>query len=265
MVALKHVLLASLATLAVASPASTQGEKAGGSAANVADHGGPGWAAAGDVAGPHGHGTWHNAGKGGAGDDGHRAPAGMDNDKNKDSQHQARDEDHRNRKWEHVQSPGTDGDDGHHDRHHARDANPSIDLEHDDPILSQMRKMLGGINETNSQEHEGRHHHNRRGVKGIYECMNHNFVAPCKWTEIKSESQCYNAVYNWKGSMGPDKGLCCTIYEKKNCNKDGWQTIDDRFRYPGIADYGKSMLLLNEGFNDEGIVSLKCKFKECAQ
>jgi hypothetical protein len=262
MVVFKHFLLASLATLTVASSASTQWEKAGDSAADVAPQGRPGGAAAGDGAGPHGHGNWqqsgngqadadedknskvpggngggadtHNqhkprdferhdgaatgnnpqgrpsgaqehgswqhSGKGEAGGDTHKPPTGMDDNANKHSQHQARDDSatakhggQRNDKWEHVPTPNKDGDDDHHNRHPTRDANPSIDLDHDDPILSQMRKMLGGDNETDSQEHEGRHHLNRRGVKGVYECMNHDFVSPCKWTEIKSEAQCYNA------------------------------------------------------------------------
>ncbi|EXJ55914.1 hypothetical protein A1O7_08845 [Cladophialophora yegresii CBS 114405] len=270
MVAFKHVLLASLAALAVASPASTQQEKPRSSSASVAHQGGPGWPAAGDGTGPQEHGSWQQAGKGEAGEYAHKVPAGMGNDKNKYSQHQPRNEGampnhqgHSNSKWEHAESPDKNGDDDRHNRHHTRNANPSIDLDHDDPMLSQMREMLGAHNETESHEHEGRHHLGRRGLKGIYECMNHNFVAPCKWTEIKSESQCYNAFYNWKGSMGPDKGLCCTIYEKKNCNKDGWQTIDNVFHYPGIPDYGKSPVLIDNGMNDEGIVSLKCKFKDC--
>ncbi|KIW64702.1 hypothetical protein, variant [Phialophora macrospora] len=339
MVVLKHFVLASLAALTVASSASTQWEKPDGSAADVAHQGRPSGAAADNGAGPHGHGSWQQPGKGQAGydedknrnepggNDGgadkhnqheprdversddaptghtahgrpsgalvsggpqehgsgqhsgkeesgydtHKAPTGMEDNVNKHSKHQAREDatpknwGHRDDKWEYPPSPGKDGDDDHHNRHQTRDANPSIDLDHDDPILSQMRKILAGDNETDSQEHEGRHHLNRRGVKGVYECMNHDFVAPCKWTEIKSESQCYNAVYDARGSMGPDKGLCCTIYEMKNCNSNGWQTIDDRFRYPGIPNYGYSQLLLNEGFNDEGIVSIKCKFRECTK
>ena len=62
--------------------------------------------------------------------------------------------------------------------------------------------------------------------------------------------------------MGPDSGLCCTIYEMKNCNDNGWQTIRG-FAYPGIPDYGHSQLLLDNGFSDEGIVSVKCKFQDC--
>ena len=46
-----------------------------------------------------------------------------------------------------------------------------------------------------NQEDGAGKHLNARGanVKGIYECMNQDFVSPCKWTQLTSESQCYNA------------------------------------------------------------------------
>jgi hypothetical protein len=72
----------------------------------------------------------------------------------------------------------------------------------DDPALARFRKASqpksegdhvdqGSHNET---EHGDGHRLDARGaaVYGIYECMHWNFVAPCKWTQIKSESQCYN-------------------------------------------------------------------------
>ncbi len=60
--------------------------------------------------------------------------------------------------------------------------------------------------------------------------------------------------------MGPSKGLCCTIYQRRNCDKN-WDKIGG-FRYPGIAQYGLSQLLLNEGLGDEGIGSVMCKFTD---
>ena len=60
--------------------------------------------------------------------------------------------------------------------------------------------------------------------------------------------------------MGPDKGLCCTVYEMPNCNDNGWQS-ESGFHYPGIPQYGHSHFLATQGMGDEGPVSVKCKFQ----
>lgn len=59
--------------------------------------------------------------------------------------------------------------------------------------------------------------------------------------------------------MGPDKGLKCTIYERPNCNDKGWNTCGP-FVWPGMADYGKSHLLILNGMNDDGPISIRCKY-----
>ena len=64
-------------------------------------------------------------------------------------------------------------------------------------------------------------------------------------------------MYDGWGSMGPDKGLCCTLYQVENCNTDHWQKIDG-FVWPGIPNYPKSYLLAINGMNTMGPVSIRC-------
>ena len=67
------------------------------------------------------------------------------------------------------------------------------------------------------------------------------------------------------GSMGPDEGMCCEVWEMPNCD-DKWTHVHG-FHWPGIKDYGTSHLLAWDGINDEGIRSARCKFnvaeKDC--
>jgi hypothetical protein len=60
--------------------------------------------------------------------------------------------------------------------------------------------------------------------------------------------------------MGPDKGLCCTIYEALNCNGKGWVVVKG-FHWPGIKYYARSHLLVINNLADEGIGSVKCAWK----
>ncbi|KAJ9604289.1 hypothetical protein H2200_011123 [Cladophialophora chaetospira] len=188
---------------------------------------------------------------------------------NTQTQHQSRDEPNHhgfgNGKWNH---------DGGDERHHRRDAlesrdpSPGTELPNDDPGLLQLRKnYFGGANDDDGQhgatwnetEHDGEGNHvERRAAKvyGVYECMNQNFVAPCVWTQLQ-DNQCYNAKYGQKGSMGPDKGFCCSVYERRDCNDNGWERMDG-FIYPGIGDYGNAQFLIQSGMADEGINSVKC-------
>ncbi|KAJ4512090.1 hypothetical protein HRR75_004990 [Exophiala dermatitidis] len=105
------------------------------------------------------------------------------------------------------------------------------------------------------------HTHEARGtVRGMYECMNKNFVMPCTYTPVTS-GQCYNANYGNQGSMGPDKGLSCTLYERPDCNKinSGWGHAGG-FEWPGIKNYQISYLLTLAGFPDTGPKSYRCTF-----
>jgi len=101
---------------------------------------------------------------------------------------------------------------------------------------------------------------------------------PCKWTPLR-DGQCYNRsvhprkslcrpwtvllthmtrIYDSNGSMGPDKGLTCTVYEQKNCNDNGWNTAPG-WKYPGTANYHTSQFLEDHGMLGNGIISIKCK------
>ena len=282
MVALKYVLLASLATLTVASPTSSQGGKPNATATSVARQGGPSGTASGAGSGDHErgggqHGNGQHSGKGGADDYKHKKPNGNRNgaeqhqprawskhgrtppsgnagSQNQDDgqylakggphynthkntndnhdggdkhgQHHPRDAvfggapagnslhgmaggaptnagagfpDHDgSQQGGHVHggdAPGKDGDDGKHWRRQTRDASSSVDVPDEDPLLERLRQWAqsNGTHEGDPSWDEAKHLRARGDVYGIYECMHHNFVAPCKWTEIKTESTCYNA------------------------------------------------------------------------
>ncbi|KIW21424.1 hypothetical protein PV08_02004 [Exophiala spinifera] len=108
--------------------------------------------------------------------------------------------------------------------------------------------------------HEGgfpRHVRTRATEVGVYECSHQNWVMPCKWTPLR-DGQCYNRIYDSNGSMGPDKGLTCTVYEQKNCNDNGWNTAPG-WKYPGTANYHTSQFLEDHGMLGNGIISIKCK------
>ncbi|KAI1610989.1 hypothetical protein EDD37DRAFT_627811 [Exophiala viscosa] len=111
--------------------------------------------------------------------------------------------------------------------------------------------------EINGTSHE---HEERAAAKvlGIYECMNRKFVAPCQWTPLK-DGECYNRNYGVSGSMGPDKGLTCALYEQPNCNDKGWNRVVP-FVYPGIAEYDNSKLLSDGGMVQYGPISVRCTY-----
>ncbi len=69
--------------------------------------------------------------------------------------------------------------------------------------------------------------------------------------------------YDSYGSMSPDPGLCCSIFQQRNCDGDHWIVIPHQFHAPGIKDYFLSKLLLGWALNDEGINSMTCNFGKC--
>lgn len=64
-------------------------------------------------------------------------------------------------------------------------------------------------------------------------------------------------IYDANGSMGPDKGLTCTVYEQKDCNDKGWNTAPG-WKYPGTPNYHSSQFLEDHGMLGNGIISIKC-------
>lgn len=81
---------------------------------------------------------------------------------------------------------------------------------------------------------------------------------PCIYTPVK-EGQCYNRNYGPNGSMGPDKGLTCVLYEQRDCNDHNWNRARP-FEWPGIPDYQASYLLTRHGFPDIGPSSYRCSY-----
>jgi hypothetical protein len=63
--------------------------------------------------------------------------------------------------------------------------------------------------------------------------------------------------YGKTGSMGPDKGLTCTIYEQPDCNDKGWNTVKN-WVWPGIPVYDASKMLWAAGMATYGPISIKC-------
>ncbi|KIW87899.1 uncharacterized protein Z519_11483 [Cladophialophora bantiana CBS 173.52] len=329
MVVLNHavVLLASLAALAAASPASTQWSKPDASATVVAHHGKPNDVVANGDGKVQEQGNWQHSAAGNDEEEENKSPSEKGKDGGKKNYHQARDEgappEHRtfaehkggdpskgkpsgkdredeNDKHHKVRdedapsghptfaklngddsskdkSSGKDREHGTYKQHHARtedvlatlrrlarqedtvDKQPQ-DADHDHHGHSHDQKMEHeSHNHTETGEHgKGKLHEGRAASqKGVYECANANWLHPCVWTPLK-DGQCYNRLYGRYGSMGPDNGLSCTIYEAPDCNDHGWNTCGP-FVWPGIADYQKSHLLLYYGMADDGPFSIKCK------
>jgi len=96
----------------------------------------------------------------------------------------------------------------------------------------------------------------RSNQLGVYECMNENWILPCIHTPL-ADGQCYNRNYGKTGSMGPDKGLTCTIYEQPDCNDKGWNTVKN-WVWPGIPVYDASKMLWAAGMATYGPISIKC-------
>ncbi|KAJ9613779.1 hypothetical protein H2204_014666 [Knufia peltigerae] len=65
-------------------------------------------------------------------------------------------------------------------------------------------------------------------------------------------------MYDSNGSMGPDKGFTCAVYEQKDCNDKGWVTAPG-WKYPGTPNYHTSQFLEDYGRLGNGIISIKCK------
>jgi hypothetical protein len=77
-------------------------------------------------------------------------------------------------------------------------------------------------------------------------------------TDSVYRGSCHNWLYGPGGSMGPDKGLTCTIYSAFNCPTAANQHHLDYFQFPGIPDYQKNTWL-GQGDIGDGPASYKCK------
>ena len=174
----------------------------GSAPSGAGQHGGSGGVSGGGSE-SQGHGNGQHSGEGKHPDG---KPPGMDGKGGGDIHHHARDDASKHREFgndkkdDHQQGghPGK-GDRHDHDRRDALEARnpaPSIELDDDDEGLAELRNRLfggdGDRNGTDSENHPAGKISKRAGVFGIYECMHHNFVAPCKWTQLTSETFCYN-------------------------------------------------------------------------
>ncbi|EXJ65969.1 uncharacterized protein A1O5_10945 [Cladophialophora psammophila CBS 110553] len=329
MVVLKHaaILLASLATLATASPASAQWGKPDVSAMGVAHRGNPSDAATNGDGKAHEHGNWQHSAAGNDEEEENKNPPEKGKDGGKENYHPARGEgappehrtfaehkggdaskskpsvkDREDETHKHHQAREEDAPPGHRTlaKHKGDDSSKDKSLRKDrehgtykqhhartEDVLETLRRLArqedtvdkqpqGGGHDHHAHGHDqtmehGSHNHTETGghtkgelhearaasQKGVYECANANWLHPCVWTPLK-DGQCYNRLYGRYGSMGPDNGLSCTIYEAPDCNDHGWNTCGP-FVWPGIADYQKSHLLLYHGMADDGPFSIKCK------
>lgn len=98
--------------------------------------------------------------------------------------------------------------------------------------------------------------HSKRGALGMYECHSKNWYGPCTWTKADG-GDCHNWIYGPAGSMGPDNGLTCTIYDDFNCRASAKAVKG--FNPPGIPDYQANQWLAKEGL--DGPMSYKCQKK----
>ncbi|OAP62635.1 hypothetical protein AYL99_01862 [Fonsecaea erecta] len=231
--------MAFLATMTAASPTSTQWQRSDASDTGVAHYGKPSGTAAGGNMGSQDAGDWQHSPTGHIEEDEHDGSFQENDDTFK--QHHPRSAD----VLETFRRMAQQKDDhDHHGDSHGNDQN------------------MEGASRNDAESGEdgkGKYHDTRATTeRGVYECSGQNWQHPCVWTPLK-EGQCYNRLYGRLGSMGPDNGLSCTIYEQPNCNDHGWNTCGP-FVYPGIPNYQTSHLLLYNGMSDDGIFSIKCKY-----
>ncbi|KAK5422395.1 hypothetical protein LTR06_000652 [Exophiala xenobiotica] len=159
--------------------------------------------------------------------------------------------------------------DVHHDDHEAQGDHHAKGSNHTE-YPAGMRFRLGSHpRAVDHDEHEAYEHDDdmpdprfphiyARGTQlGVYECAHQNWVLPCKWTPLK-DGQCYDRLYTNMGSMGPDKGLTCTIYEQPHCNDKGWNTAKG-FKWPGLKNYQTAQILADAGMQWGGVLSIICK------
>lgn len=65
-------------------------------------------------------------------------------------------------------------------------------------------------------------------LKCMYECQRKDWAGQCKRTEAKTDV-CFNRLFSGSETLGPDKGLICTLYKEKGCKGES----RDGFEYPG--------------------------------
>ncbi|ETN43369.1 uncharacterized protein HMPREF1541_02528 [Cyphellophora europaea CBS 101466] len=65
-------------------------------------------------------------------------------------------------------------------------------------------------------------------LRCMYECQRKGWTGQCIRT-LAEENKCINRMFSGSESVGPDKGLSCTMYMNSGCKGDS----EDGFRYPG--------------------------------
>lgn len=84
-------------------------------------------------------------------------------------------------------------------------------------------------------------HHKRDDAKvhGIYECDDQDFMGNCVWTQITSdkENKCLNRPIKTPfGSIGPDRGVYCDLFEWEDCRVSNSPSRVSDFTFPGTGD-----------------------------
>jgi hypothetical protein len=83
--------------------------------------------------------------------------------------------------------------------------------------------------------------------------------------EIHADPFATSRLYTRKGSMGPDKGIKCSVYERENCNHPGdgvgagqWMAVHN-IKYPGFASYGAAKEMRENYMTQDGPYSWRCQ------
>lgn len=81
------------------------------------------------------------------------------------------------------------------------------------------------------------------GNPGFYFCTQSNWQGECDWIPLTIMNIGLTWKTGWEGSIGPDQGVVCRVYNDMSCLAN-WV---DGIRYPGIADLHNSQALQKLG------------------
>ena len=76
-----------------------------------------------------------------------------------------------------------------------------------------------------------------RGGPGVYWCSLRLWGGYCDWVPVDALSQGMYWEPGWQGSIGPDHGVVCQIFDDTACHSEA---SVPGIRYPGIADLDAS-------------------------
>jgi hypothetical protein len=86
---------------------------------------------------------------------------------------------------------------------------------------------------TNSTTPIEPHDLDKRVPLGMYQCSLPSFRGDCTWDGPVDDNKCHVGKYGATASIGPDKGLKCTVYKNANCGGTGLYPLEK----PGAFDF----------------------------